>query len=233
VSTASQQREQVRRYLHAWAGFPSGRDPRPLVLLSPAVRAGPFPADGKAKLAFVRGLIEAVPAFPGEVLHAMRPHPQEAGPPVEPLLVTAAAKGTTSYFTDCGEQQLPAWEVHAQGVPEPIWVLDPGISQQVWRPPGLEEHELTWHASRAELAADQRTVTLNFSGIPRAYANYPRTEVLEAGGAVALLPVPEDIGPAGFRLAHAEAREISVTLPRPLGARVLLDGNGSPVFVHI
>lgn len=35
----------------------AGQDPRPLVLLSPAVRPGPFP-DGETKSAFVRGLVE-------------------------------------------------------------------------------------------------------------------------------------------------------------------------------
>ena len=32
------QREQARRGLEAWAGFPADREPRPLVLLGPAAR---------------------------------------------------------------------------------------------------------------------------------------------------------------------------------------------------
>ena len=196
------------------------------------MRAGPFPADGRAKLAFVRGLVEAAPGFPAQILRALRPRRQQAGPPVEPLLVTTATLGRAEFLTDRGQQQLPAWEVHAHGVPEPLWVLDPGTTRQAWRPPGLEEDELTWRASKAELGADERTVTLSFSGIPRAYADYPDAEVLEAGAAVAIVPVPVDIGPPGLRLAHAEQREVSAVLTKPLGPRVLLDGNGSPALVH-
>jgi hypothetical protein len=233
VSAHGQERDQVRRCLQAWAGYPAGRDPRPLVLLSPAVRAGPFPADGTAKLAFVRGLVEAAPGFPGEILRALRSHRQEARPPAEPLLVITATLGTSEFLTDRGERQLPAWEVHARGVPEPIWVLDPGTRRQAWRPPGLEDHEPTGDTSTARLGADGRAITLTFTGIPRPYADYPHAEVLEAGSAVAVVPVPADIGPSSFRRAYAERREVAAVLPRPLGPRVLLDGHGRPVLVLV
>jgi hypothetical protein len=74
-----QDQDQVQRCLHAWAGFPADRHPRPLVLLSPAVRARAFPADGTAKLAFVRGLVEAAPGFPAQILQALRPHASKPG----------------------------------------------------------------------------------------------------------------------------------------------------------
>jgi hypothetical protein len=90
--------------------------------------------------------------------------------------VTTATPGTAGFLTDRGQQELPAWEVHARGVPEPIWVLDPATSQQAWRPPGPEEHELTGDTARAHLGADGRTITLSFTGIPRAYADYPRAD---------------------------------------------------------
>jgi hypothetical protein len=112
--------------------------------------------------------------------------------------VTTATPGTAGFLTDRGQRELPTWEVHARGVPEPIWVLDPATSQQAWRPPGLEEDELTGHTARAHLGADGRTITLSFTGIPRAYADYPRADVLEAGAAVAVVPVSADIGPPGF-----------------------------------
>jgi hypothetical protein len=179
----------------------------------------------------VRGLIEAAPGFPGQILHALRPNRQQAGPPVEPLLVTTATLSTAEFLTDRGQQELPAWEVRAHGVPEPIWVLDPGTAQQGWRPPGLADHELPGDTSTAQLGADRRTITLSFTGIPRAYADYPRADLLEAGAAVAVVPAPVDIGPPGFRLAYAEKREVTTVLSRPLGVRVLLDGRGQPVFV--
>lgn len=150
---------------------------------------------------------------------------------MEPLHVTTAALGTAEFLTDRGRQQLPAWKVHARNVPEPIWVLDPGTGRHTWRPPGLDDHELAWHGSRAELGDDERAITLSFTGIPAAYAGYPGAEVLEAGAAVAIVPTPLDIGPPGPRFAHAERRETRVVLTRPLGPRVLLDGDGSPVLV--
>jgi hypothetical protein len=179
----------------------------------------------------VRGLVEAAPGFPAQILQALRPRRQQAGPPVEPLLVTTATLGTAEFITDRGRRQLPAWEVHACGVPGPFWVLDPGTAQQAWRSPGLADDELTWRASRAELGTDGRTVVLSFSGIPRAYADYPRADVLEAGAAVAIVPTPVDIGPPGPRLGYAEQRKVSAVLTSPLGARVLLDGDGGPVLV--
>lgn len=191
---------------------------------------GSFP-DGKTKSAFVRGLVDATPGFPAEILQALRPHRQQAGPPVEPLLVTTATLASTGFLTDRGQQQLPAWEVHARGVPEPIWVLDPSTRQQAWQPPGLDDPEPPWRGSRAELGADGRTVTLSFTGIPRDYADYPDAEVLEAGSAVAIVPVPVDIGPPGPRHPYAEQREVGAVLAKPLGPRVLLDGHGSPVLV--
>jgi hypothetical protein len=222
----------VQRCLQAWARFPADRAPRPLVLLSPAVQASTFPSDGKAKLAFVRRLVEAAPGFPAEILQALRPCRQQAGPPVEPLLVTKATPGIAEFWTDRGRQELPAWNVHARGIPEPVCqVLDPGISQQAWRPPGLEDHELYGDNGTAALGADGRTITLSFTGIPRAFADYPRAEVLEAGSAVAIVPVPVDIGPPGLRAAYGEKREVTTVLARPLGSRVLLDRRGRPALV--
>jgi hypothetical protein len=82
-----------------------------------------------------------------------------------------------------------------------------------------------------KLDADDRTVTLNFMGIPRAFADYPRADVLEAGAAVAVVPVPVDIGPPGLRAAYAEQRQVGAALARPLGRRVLLDRKGLPVLL--
>lgn len=174
VSTVRQlQREQLRRRLRGWADFPARRDPRPLVLLSPAVQAGSFPLDGKAKLAFERGLIQAPPGFPDELLHAMRHHRPQAGPPADPLQVATATQSVSGFLTDRGKQQLPAWEVHVRGVPEPIWVLDPSVTLRSWWPPEFEDDELRWPGSRAKLAGDQRTITLRFSGMPCALRRLP------------------------------------------------------------
>jgi hypothetical protein len=134
MSGGDQQREQAQRGLRAWAGFPADREPRPLVLLCPAVRAAPFGADVRAKLAFVRGAIEAVPGFPTDILHVMRRHRQEAGPPLDPLVVTTATFGTAEFLTDRGWRQLPAWEVRDGAAGRGI-AGGPGRAAGV-RPPG-------------------------------------------------------------------------------------------------
>jgi hypothetical protein len=89
---------------------------------------------------------------------------------------------------------------------------------------------VSWGHSTAVVGADGRTVTLRFI-FGSEYADYPYAEVLEAGGAVAVLPVEVDIGPPGFRAGPSLPREVTVLLTRPLGARVLLDGKGLPVMV--
>jgi hypothetical protein len=96
---------RTRRGLEAWAEFPADRQPRPLVLLSSTVQPGAFP-DGRAKLAFHRGLIEAVPDFPVPVLQALGGRPRAlAG---APLLLTSATLGETEFVTDRGRQRLAA-----------------------------------------------------------------------------------------------------------------------------
>lgn len=229
VGTNQQQREQARQCLGAWASFPVGRTPRPLVLLSPAVKAGSFGAAVQAKLALLQGAVEAMPGFPAEVLDALRSHHPGITPPVEPLIVTTAALGSTEFFTDRGRQQLPAWEVRARSVPEPIWVLDPNTSRQAWWPPELVGTQATWGHSTATVGPDGRTVTLRFLG--NGFGEYTYAEVLEEGGAVAVLPITADTEPPGFHILPASPREVTAILARSLGPRVLLDGAGLPVMV--
>jgi len=79
--------------------------------------------------------------------------------------------------------------------------------------------------------AKGHAVTMCFAGTPRAYADYLNAEVVEVGSALAIVPVPVDIGPPGPRRLLAEQRQVTVKLTPPLGSRVLLDGTGSPVMV--
>ena len=76
-------------------------------------------------------------------------------------------------------------------------------------------------------------MTMQFTGTPFAYADYPGAEVLEAGAAIAIIPTAVNIGPPGPRRAYAQKREVSVTLADPLGARVLLDQQAVPVLVQV
>ena len=112
---------------------------------------------------------------------------------------------------------------------DPIWVLDPATSRQSWQPPDAED--LCWRGSEASLGSDGRTLTLSFTGAPEYYTSYPGARFLESGNAVAVIPGREEhvTGPG---VSVGKRREVSATLARPLGNRVLLDEHGAPVMVN-
>jgi hypothetical protein len=225
-------REPARRALKAWSAFPAERQHRPLVMLSSVTRPGGF-RTGEEKMAFLRGAIEAGPGFPPDVLRVMHGEPGDHDVP--PLMVTTAVKGSTEFCTDRGRRQLPAWKVHARDVPEPIWVLDAAIIQQTCWPPDREVP--VWQGITATLEPDGRTLTMFFPGGPAAWMQYPTAEVLESGGALALIPLEVITGPTRTGEGpwscslEGHAREVTVILARALGHRVLLDQVGSPVMV--
>jgi hypothetical protein len=184
--TASDLRqERAWRGLQAWSGLPASRKPRPLVLLFPGVRSGGFP-NRDTKMAFLCGAVEATPGFPDRVLHAIRMPRAQADYAGPPLMLTTATMASTRFCTDRGRLQLPAWEVRAIDVAEPIWVLDPSVSEQAWQP--AAPYVPDWPGSTAVLRADGRTVTMTFTGSP--YMDYPGAEILESGAAVAEVPTP-------------------------------------------
>jgi hypothetical protein len=63
---------------------------------------------------------------------------QRKEPPSESSAVIIVKRDTKQFLTDRGMRKLPAWQLKASGIPEPIWVLDPGIAQQFWRPATLQ-----------------------------------------------------------------------------------------------
>jgi hypothetical protein len=160
------------------------------VLFDPTVRANAF-LFGEPRSAFESGLIEAVPGFPAEILHILRHHRRtdtrdrqenkEETVPIQPLLVTSALPCTASFLTDRGRQALPAWKGHAQGIQQPILVLDPQARQRIWQPPRLSESERCWHGRVAELntvmdtvhATVKDTVALRFSVIADEHIVHP------------------------------------------------------------
>jgi hypothetical protein len=140
--------------------------------------------------------------------------------------LTTATPGTAEFATDRGRQELPAWQVRAEHVPEPMWVLDPAIAQLTWDPP--ETVTVGWRGTTATLDPGGCILTMAFTGSP--HVSYPHVDVLESGAAVAVLPVPSELRPGWYTTA-GQRREVTVTLDRPLGPRILLDGTGAPVMV--
>jgi hypothetical protein len=232
MSSHDRYETQTLQGLAAWAPFPADGDPRPAVLLdaTPAVRpSGLFPDE--QKLALLHGAVETTPGLPAPVLRALRSQPDDAydGPP---LLVTGATLTSVQYETDRGPRNLPTWGVQAQGVPDPIWVLDPALrsSGQVWEPSGRKR--IRGQRPSVVLGADGRTLIMMFIGNPRAYSDNSPVPILEQGNAVALA-FRERLKPrsAGFHTLQGVLREVTAVLERPLGNRVLLDITGAPVIV--
>ena len=193
-------------------------------MLSSAALSGAFP-DGQTKLAFVNGWVNGVPGFPAQILAALRRErrPGEGSP----LVLESAIPGEREFATDRGRKRLPAWCVRARGVHDPIWVLDPATSRQSWQPPGQEDRY--WRGHEASLATDGRTLSVSFTGSPEPYS-YLGATILESGNAVAVIPVGEERA-AGWHTLVGQTRQVSATLARPLGNRVLLDEHGAPVMV--
>jgi hypothetical protein len=100
-----------------WAEFPVDRAPRPLVLVgSRSFVAGGF-RSGEAKMAFIDGLFEAGLPVPGPVLAslpAQRDRAASGRPSPAPLVITAAARSETEFWTDRGRRVLPAWRGHGE-----------------------------------------------------------------------------------------------------------------------
>jgi hypothetical protein len=79
---------------------------------------------------------------------------------------------------------------------------------------------------------DERTLHLTFTGGPPGWVEYPTVEIIDSHQAVVLLPVKHDTGPSGPRVAIGYSREVTATLNRALGHRVLIDLDATPVMVQ-
>jgi hypothetical protein len=217
------------------------QEPRPLVLAGPAAVSEEGFRSGPAKLAFLYGHLEStVPLPPGllEVLGAGATRQPRPGPRHNrgPLLITGATKDHGVFTTDRGRRSLPAWRLTGPDLLGPLWVLDPAIAATCWTPPEDGPpppfQGASHRADRATLGDDGRTLRLAFIGGPPGYIEYPTVEVIDSDHAVVLLPVEHDSGPPGLRAWGGSWREVAVTLNRPLGHRVLVELDASPVMVQ-
>jgi hypothetical protein len=102
-----------------------------------------------------------------------------------------------------------------------------------WVRPGEDSRSPTvvlW----GRLEEDGRSLTFGFMGFPRRVHRLPaRRAVLESDAAVVVCPVAVDKPGTAARRAPAQAREVSVTLHEPLGARVLVSLPGLPVMIEM
>ena len=216
--------------LQLWSQFPVDAEPRPLVLTGLPVRLiGRFRSN-HAKLAFHNGAIEAAVEMPPGLFDVMCPVPRRQDGPHR-LQAIGVRQVTAGFETDRGQREFPAWEVALSDTDGPVLVLDPQVVASAWHPAGLDVGDGIGHMRHGALHEDGYTVTLIFVGIPRAYADYPRVEVLESETAAMMLPVSVGREGSESRRLYGETRQVTATLRQPLGARVLVTPSGWPVSV--
>lgn len=223
-----------------WADFPVDRNPRPLVFTGPLAIPDNGFTTGHAKAAFLRGDIEVQGPGPDSVLALLRNSgspDQHAGSNVGPLILTNGKKAETSFSTDRGKRVLPAWRFEGTELLGVLWVVDPDVATNQWKPtepperpapPGGRAHCLLG----SHIEADDHTLHAEFTGANPEWVDYPRSEVFESDHAIAVIPVGIDHGPPGPRLTVGYRREVVVQLRRRLGNRVLVNLDASPVAVR-
>ena len=152
-----------------------------------------------------------------------------------PLLVTQASPDHAKFGTDRGRREFPAWRLRGPDVDGVFWVLDPAVAAMRWEPPEPAPPKpsdgLPHRAVSATIDGDDRTLHVTFTGARPEYAEYPAAEVIETSQALVVLPIARDIGPPGWRATVGCARTVTARLARPLGSRVVVDLDASPVMV--
>jgi hypothetical protein len=239
---------QLSAALGHWAGFPVSAATRPLVVGTEAEVTGPdeFPS-GAAKIAFDAGAIDlprSLPSGPHSVggftlvtaaraASVLTSAPAVGPTPSTRLTVTRARLGTGIFSTDRGRQALPAWQFSFKGVSGTVNVLAVAAAQRFW-PARLKQ--VTTQLSAAQPGRSGRVLTLTAEGAQAGtgpcQASYSVRQQ-SSGRAVALYVVAKEHGPGQGGCASVGYRvTLPVTLPAPLGNRVLVDArNAAPIPV--
>ncbi len=231
----------ARWALQRWEAFPVDVRPRPLVLTAPPTRFERGFRSGDAKLAFMHGDIEAAVPLPDGLLEALRDGESglRAAPGKRrwksPLLITQARPGRAEFATDRGMRDFPAWRLSGPEIGGALWVLDPAVASRRWTPPEPAPPKpfdgLPHRSASAAVESDGLTLHFTFTGAPPEYTEYPAAETVETSQALVVVPAGRGVGPPGWRPAIGCARTVMVRLASPLGGRVVVDLDASPVTV--
>ncbi|MGN6679142.1 MAG: hypothetical protein ACTHKL_15370 [Streptosporangiaceae bacterium] len=227
--------------LRRWELFPVSEQPRALVMSGPMTRFERGFQSAEAKLAFLYGDIESAVPLPDGLLAVLRANGPEPWPGQKgwsrPLLITEANAVSAEFGTDRGRREFPAWRLGGPEVDGAFWVLDPAIAATRWQPPEPappkpfdgEPHR----GGSAVLEGDDRTLHFSFTGGEPAFFEYPSAQVIETDQAVVVLPVERYVGPPGpgWLAMRGFGRTVKIGLSRPLGERVIVDFDASPVPV--
>lgn len=220
-----------------WRDFPVTVHPRPIVLVGPPDRPEDGFVDWPSKMAYGAGGIDGAAGVPEEPLRILRRLGRPAPAPVTaPLLVTSAEHGEATFETDRGRRSFAAWRLEAVGARGPIWVMAEAALASCWFPPVLEPGAPTGphDAVSATLAADAVTLDYRFVGSAPSVVVAYEPRVLETTTAVCILAkgIPDPgLRPHGAVPAVGVTRTVAVRLSSPLGERVVVAVDSSPVEV--
>lgn len=244
----------LQRALAAWADFPVGASPRPLVLPGgddQVVASASFAvANGDQKLAFGQGAIDppaTLPSAPTEAdgysmitaEQAFRELSRGNGQSLTSTRIqtTSATLGIASFGSDRGPRQLPAWLftfVDVSGWQAVLAVAPTGIYPL---PAPLTSQPGVGSVGGVELGPDGRTLTVEMAGVQEGTgpceAQYSSLQVASSDTAVAIAysvrlnPVPSDMACP----AQAMPVRLSTVLAAPLAARVVVNAQAQPVGV--
>lgn len=226
----------AERAVARWATFPVRADPRAVVLLHGPVQVEGGFATGNAKIAFTYGAAEADDGVPAYVLRTLS---EVAMPttrlPAAPLRITSAVLSQTVFPTDRGEQRLGAWKLDATDALGAIWVLTEDVLARSWSPPEASDRGLLGPHMllRATVGPRDRQLIVEFVGGSEQRLRYD-AELVESPTALCVVPLGRPTGeqPVGtWVAAEGHIRKVDVTLAEPLGDRVLVNLDGSPVSV--
>jgi len=233
--------------LALWDDFPVDRQPRPIVLMSFPIGPGGLPmVEDKTQVLRNAPVVSDVDLPPG-LLEALQPDHRPLRR--DPVRVRSVRRVYPEFRTDRGHRPLPAYRIEFEGTmyrpghaPSPkheglgysaMHALDPKAEATLWWPAGLSTSYRggVRHLPPAVLTGQGRSIQMMVYGSPPAYTDVRVRTVLESRTAALL--VLEHTPRRGIKVIPAVAvgRQVTATLTKPLGARVLLQADGIPIEV--
>lgn len=209
-----------------WAAFPAEAIPRPVVLLADRLRLEVGFVDGRSKLAWMEGAIDADLAMP-PALRAYLPA-RRGGRAEVTLRVTEVTAMASEFVCDRGPRRLPAYRLTVTGVQGFCVILDPEV--ECWWPVDDEEKR-PGRGGMANVGEDGLTIAFPaFGGALTEFhrAIFQEHETYVVGRAI----TTERDEPSWTAIpAVGIIRHVNGRLESPLDGRVLVNMDGRPLPV--
>ena len=225
------------RALTLWQSFPT-REPRLIVLIEGPVLHHQGFNTAEASRTLHYGVVEADATVASEPLQTIREHAADRSNqrmPTTPLRIESATLVQCTFSTDRGPIPLPAWRIEAVHVIGPMWVLEAKALDRCWlrhmSPEGQQPGSHILQEARTRDGECELVVAF-IGGSDNLF--WYEGAVVESRTAVSVVPLARFVTrlPPGTAIsAQGFMREITVKLESPLGGRVLVNHDGSPVEV--